>query len=141
MTADKWLLLPVVLHFFMVFAIGILMGRARIRGARLGQFKRADIINNSKGYPPGILKIGNNFDNQFQLPVSWYACVAFVLITAMTDAVLVGLSWLFLASRLTHAINQTGANTLPNRFYFYLVGYAALAAMWSWFALKYFVLA
>ncbi len=140
MTLEKWLLLPVVLHIVMVFVIGVLMGRARFRGGAEGKFKRADIINNSNGYPPDIKRIGDNFNNQFQLPMAWYACVAFVMITGTVDRGLVGLSWVFLVSRILHAANQIRVNTLPQRFYYYLVGYIALASMWLWFALNYFVI-
>jgi hypothetical protein len=141
MTLDKWLLLPVFLHFLMVFFIGALMGRARFRGGAEGRFKRSDIINNSNGYPADIKKIGDSFNNQFQLPVSWYSCVAFVMITGTADRFLVLLSWVFLVSRVMHAANHIGANTLPQRFYFYLTGFIALAAMWIWFSIRYFVIA
>ncbi len=139
MSTDKWLLMPVVLHFFLVVAIGGFMGNARFRSGAEGRFKRSDIINNSHGYPPDVKKIGDNFNNQFQLPVCWYACVAFVMITGVADVVLIALSWVFLGSRILHTINHTGVNTLPNRFYFYFVGFVALAIMWAWFAIRYFL--
>ncbi len=139
MTLEKWLLLPIVLHVMMTFAIGVLMGRARFRGGANREFKHSDIINNSNGYPQHIKKFGDNFNNQFQLPVFWYACVAFILITGTVDRLLVWLSWTFLVSRALHAINHVGANTLPQRFYFYLAGFIALIVMWLWFAARHFV--
>ncbi len=140
MTLEKWLLLPVVLHSVMVLVIGGMMGRARFRGGAEGKFKRSEIINNSNGYPPDIKKIGDNFNNQFQLPMLWYACVAFTMITGTVDRLLVALSWTFLVSRMLHTFNHVGANTLPARFYFYLVGFIALTVMWLWFTLRYFVI-
>jgi hypothetical protein len=140
LTYPQWLLLPVFLHFVMTFSIAVAMGRARFRGGAAGKFKRSDIINNSNGYPPDIKKIGDNFNNQFQLPVYWYACVAFVMITGTVDSMLIWLSWLFLGSRIMHAFNHIGANTLPQRYYFYLFGFVALGMMWLWFAAKYFVM-
>ena len=139
MALEKWLLLPVVLHIVMTFVIGVLMGRARFRGRAAGKFRKAEIINNSNAYPADIKKIGDNFNNQFQLPVSWYACVAFVMITGTVDRMLVWLSWVFLGSRVMHTVNHIGANTLPQRFYYYLIGFLALMVMWLWFALRHFV--
>ncbi len=140
MSFEKWLLLPVVLHVLMTFCIGGLMGRARFQGVRSGQVKRVDIVNNSKAWPDYILKIGNNFDNQFQLPMMWYACVAFVLVTGSVDRALVLLSWVFFGARAAHAIEHIGQNALPRRFYFYLVGFLVLILMWLWFAARYFVI-
>ncbi len=139
MTHEKWLLLPVFLHFFMLVAIGGFTGRARFRGVSSGRVKRADIRNNSKGWPDDILKFGNNFDNQFQLPPYWYMCVTLILLTGMTDKVLIILSWVFLAGRMVHSVEHLGANKLPRRFYFYLVGFAALTLMWLWFGIRFFV--
>lgn len=140
MTAEKLLLLPVIIHFFMTFAIAGMMGRARFTAVRSGRVKRSDIVNNSKAWPEDVLKIGNNFDNQFQLPMLWYACIGFALITGMVDTLLVVLAWVFLASRMAHSFVHVGGNTLPLRFYVYLAGFAVLMLMWLWFSLKYFVI-
>jgi hypothetical protein len=139
MSQEKWLLLPVFLHFFMMVVIGGKMGRARFEGVKSGRVKRADIVNNSKAWPDDISKIGNNFDNQFQLPPYWYLCVVLVLLTGMIDKVLIVLCWVFLGARVAHTIEHTGSNTLPRRFYFYLIGFGSLTVMWLWFAVRFFV--
>jgi hypothetical protein len=138
-TPEKWLLLPVFLHFFMLVVVGVVMGRARFAGVADGRVKRDAIYNNSKAWPDDILKIGNNFDNQFQLPPYWYFCVVLVLLTGMVDKVLIALSWVFLMARLLHTIEHTGSNSLRRRFYFYLIGFVALTVMWLWFAVRFFV--
>jgi hypothetical protein len=140
MSYEKWLLLPVVLHVVMTMLLGVYMGRARFRGVGDGRVQRQDIVNNTKAWPPDILKIGNNFDNQFQLPMSWYACVAFILITGSVSRFFVWLSWVFLVSRAMHAIEHIGSNIVQRRFVFYLVGYLVLTIMWVWFAISYFVI-
>jgi hypothetical protein len=139
LTYEKWLVLPIVLHFMMLAVLGGFMGRARFRGVSSGRVKRSGIVNNSKNWPDDILKFGNNFDNQFQLPVYWHICTVLILVTGITDWMLVWLSWVFLVSRVVHTVEHVGKNTLPRRFYFYLAGFAALLAMWLWFAARYFV--
>ncbi len=139
MNLEKWFLLPVFLHFVMVFVIAVMMGRARFEGVSSGRVKRADIVTNSNNWPDDILKISNNFNNQFQAPMLWYALTAFSLITKTVDPVLVGLSWIFLASRFAHSFIHLTSNKLPDRFYAYLVGVTVLGVAWLWFAYRYFV--
>jgi hypothetical protein len=140
-TLEKWFVLPLVLHFFVVFMLGAAMGRARFKAAGSGRVKQADILNNSRNWPDDVLKFGNNFTNQFEIPVIWYALTLLALVTNTVNATLVVFSWLFLVFRLAHTIEHIGPNTLPRRFYFYLGGFLSLAAMWTWFAICYFVLA
>jgi hypothetical protein len=140
LTAEKLILLPVVVHFLMTMALGIYMGRSRFHAVRSGRVKRSDVVNNSKAWPDDVLKIGNSFDNQFQLPMMFYAGVAFVLVTGKVDGVLVLLAWLFVGSRAAHGFVHAGRNVLPLRFYLYVSGLAFLMAFWLWFAFQYFVI-
>jgi hypothetical protein len=139
MTLEKWFLLPVVLHFFITLLIGVRMGRARFMAARAGHVTRAEILNNAQAWPPDVLKLSNNFNNQFQLPMMWYGLTAFVLVTHTADMALLVLSWAFLAARIWHTLVHMGSNTLPLRFYAYLAGFGVLMTMWAWFAFRYFM--
>jgi hypothetical protein len=139
MTLEQWALLPVVLHFFMTAAIAVIMGRKRFVAVRSGRTKRADILNNNNNWPDDVLKFSRNFDNQFQLPMLWYAVTAFALVVRLLDPVFVILSWVFFGSRVLHSYIHTGSNTLPMRFYVFLAGFMVLIAMWMWFALRVFV--
>jgi hypothetical protein len=138
MTLEKWFLLPVVLHFFMVFAIGGMMGRARFKAARSGRVKRDDVVSNNNNWPDDVRKFGSNFSNQFEVPMLWYALTAFVLITKLVDPVFVILSWMFLLSRGVHSFIHLTSNKLPDRFYAFLACFFVLAAAWVWFAIRYF---
>jgi hypothetical protein len=139
MTLEKWLLLPVFLHFVMVFVIAVMMGRARFKAVSSGRVKRSDILVNSNNWPDDILQISNNFNNQFQAPMLWYALTAFALITKVVDPVLIALSWIFLLSRVAHSAIHLTSNKLPDRFYAYLLGVTVLGIAWLWFAYRFFV--
>jgi hypothetical protein len=135
----KLFLAPVFLHVLLILVVGVASGRARFAGVRSGRVKRADILNTSANWPDDIRKIGNNLDNQFQLPTIWYGLTAIVLALGMVDWVLIALSWAFVAARYAHSYIHTGANTLPARFYVFLAGFIIVDAMWIWFALRVFV--
>lgn len=74
-------------------------------------------------------KIANSYASQFELPVIFYALVAFALITGKADAWMTGLAWLFLASRVVHAAIHIGPNIVAWRFPAFAAGLVALIAM------------
>jgi hypothetical protein len=81
-------------------------------------------------WPPAAEKRAANQRNQFELPVLFYAVVAFALITKGVDVVLLGLAWLFVVSRLAHAAIHVGPNRLRWRSPVFALGLLILAGMW-----------
>jgi hypothetical protein len=140
MTYTQAILLPVFLHFLLVTIVGIRMGRARFKSVSSGETKRADIVLDARKWPDHLRQISNNFDNQFQAPMAWYACVAFLIATGLVDKVQVVLAFGFLVSRLIHSFIHITSNKLPDRFYAFIAGLFCLCAMWAWFALRLYVI-
>lgn len=140
MSQTQLLLLPVFLHVLLIFVIAGRMGRARFRAVRGGGVKVSDIALDGAAWPDEVKKLANNYNNQFQLPVLWYAGVALLAVTGLADAVGVALSWAFLASRLVHSFIHTGGNVVYHRFQAFAAGMACLALMWAWFGLRLFVI-
>jgi hypothetical protein len=140
MTIEKWILFPVFLHFLLVSFLGARMGAARRNAVYAGTVKRDDIVLDDRKWPDSIRQISNNFNNQFQAPIAWYCCIAFLLITGLADGVQVFLAWGFLLARIAHSYIHIGSNRLPDRFYAFLVGLLFMSAMWVWFALRLYVI-
>ena len=133
-------LAPIFVHFALTSFVGVRTILARKQSVISGKTKLADIALNSANWPADVKKLGNNFDNQFDVPIMWYALCALILITAELDMAFVFLSWIFLISRLAHSWIHTGSNYVRYRMYAFLAGFAALAVMWVWFAIRlYFV--
>jgi hypothetical protein len=135
---EKLLVAPVFLHVFILAVLGLRTAMARRAAVVSGRAKLRDIALDSQKYPEDVLKLGRNFDNQFQVPLLWYAGVAFILIFSLADEVSVALSWLFLALRLVHSYIHTGVNAIRSRFGVFLAGFAAAFLMWMWLALRLF---
>lgn len=136
----KWLLLPAFLHVALVFFIGSRMGRARFRAARAGAVKVKDIAADNSRWPDAVRKIGNAYQNQFELPVLFYALLPLLIVTGAVDWVSVALAWLFTASRLVHAAIHIGPNIVIHRFRAFVFGFFVVAAMWAWFGIRlYFI--
>jgi hypothetical protein len=140
MSMEKLLVAPVILHVFFLAALGIRTALARRAAVISGRARLKDIALDSQKYPVDVLKLGRNFDNQFQVPLLWYAGVAFILIFSLADGASVALSWLFLALRLVHSYIHTGGNNVISRFGVFLAGFAAAFLIWAWLALRLFVI-
>lgn len=140
MTPLKLLLLPLFLHVLLVLWIGLRTVRARIASVKSGKVKLGEIATDNSAWPTEARKLSNNFDNQFDVPMLWYAACALIAATGLADAVGVFLSWLFLLLRVAHSVIHTGKNNVPRRMRVFLAGFAAVFMLWLWFGLRLFVI-
>jgi hypothetical protein len=79
---------------------------------------------------------GQQFQEQFELPVLFYAGTAFALVTRNVDMAMFLLAWIFVLSRLVHAAVHLGSNVIMWRGSAYLVGFAALVGLWGLLAVR-----
>lgn len=140
MTLVQWLVLPLILHVVLTFVVGSLNLQARIAAVKRGETRLKDIALDSSAWPQSARKYGNNFDNQFQVPMLAYAGVAILLATGLADAVSASLMWVFIVGRLLHTVVHTGKNDIRRRLSTFLLSYFAVAALWLWLAFRLFVI-
>ena len=140
MTQTQLLLLPAFVHVALVFYVLLRSGHGRVAAVRAGIVKSSEIDTNRNAYPEPIRNFSNNYQNQFELPLLYYAVLAFVMITGLVDTVLVTLSWAFVASRLAHSFVHTGVNVIATRFKIFTLGLVFLILLWVWFGLRLFVI-
>lgn len=139
MSLQQALLLPVFLHVLMTIGLAVASAMARRKALLAGRARVKEVVIDSRAFPDDVRKLGNNYDNQFQLPLFWYAGVAFTLILNAGDVVLVGLSWAFFVLRVGHSFVHVGRNQLVRRFYVFTAGAIVLTVYWLWLAFKVFV--
>ncbi len=132
-------LLPILVQVGLTFILLFRMGRSRLAHLRTGEVQVKDIALGERNWPKRILQLQNSYQNQFELPVLFYALVALALITRKADLVFVVIAWLFVASRLVHAYIHTTSNKIAWRFQSFVVGVLILAAMWVIFGIRIFV--
>jgi hypothetical protein len=134
------MLAPVFVHVALVIALVIATGRGRVAAVQAREVRLKDIALDSSKWPERLRKLGNNYQNQFELPVLFYAGVALLIATGLADGVTLILAWAFVASRLVHSFIHVGTNNVVHRLYAFGAGLAALAALWLWFALRLYVI-
>jgi hypothetical protein len=81
-------------------------------------------------WPDDAAKRAASYGNQFELPVLFYAVVAFALIAKGADLLMVILAWAFVLSRIVHAAIHIGPNRIRWRSPAFAVGFIILLVMW-----------
>jgi hypothetical protein len=140
MTIVQWLLLPAFLHVGWIYLIAARMGAAKRRAVNAGLVKLGDVALDNSRWPDDVRKINNNYNNQFELPVLFYAILPLMVLLVKVDWLQVTLAWVFLASRILHSVIHTGSNAIMQRGGAFVVGFVAIGLMWAWFGLRMFVI-
>jgi hypothetical protein len=129
-------LLPLFAQVALTFGLLGLTGYSRVSSVRRGETKVKDIALGQPNWPERITKIGNSYNNQFQLPVLFYAVVVLAYVLRKADLLFVILSWLFVATRLGHAYVHVTSNRVGRRFNAFAAGFAVLVVMWTMLAIR-----
>lgn len=126
------ILFPVLAQVVLTLGVLVAMGPARSQSMRdRGQnLTDEDVRIGQNTWSAQAVKVANNYANQFELPVLFYAVVAFALITSGVDILMFGLAWIFVLSRIAHAAIHIGPNVVKWRGVAFLVGFVALVLMW-----------
>ncbi len=125
---DQLLLAAVFAQMLLTLGLLIHMGVLRVAAVQARKVRISEITLGSDKYPDAARKAGNALNNQFQLPVMFYALVAILLIIDQTNIVQVYLGWAFVISRFIHAGIHITKNDLNLRFGVYLLGVFLLTA-------------
>jgi len=132
----QMVLLPVFVQVGLIFVLLFAMGFARLQSLKARELKISDIALGQNVWPERSRKVGNAFNNQFEMPILFFAITALALITKQTDLLFVVMAWLFVALRIAHAFVHTTSNHVPTRFNLYFAGCMVLMLMWIIFAFK-----
>lgn len=127
---------PAFAQFALTFAVLIAMGPARSKSMREKKHAFKDIALGEDIWSTQATKLANNYKNQFEMPVAFYAVCAFALITRNADATMIGLAWGFVAARMVHAFVHIGPNVVPVRGAVFLASVLVVAAMWVLLVLR-----
>lgn len=134
--SDAAMLGPVFAHVMLVFGLLLATGRGRVAAVKAGEVRLRDIALDSSKWPERLRKRANNYHSQFELPVLFHVLVALLVATGLGDLISLLLAWVFVASRLVHSFIHLGTNYPPHRLVAFAAGFAVLAAMWLWFAVR-----
>ncbi|MBI5131361.1 MAG: MAPEG family protein [Rhodopseudomonas palustris] len=132
----QMVLLPVFVLIGLTFALMLGMFWERRRALVSRETKIRDIALGQPNWPERATKVSNCYNNQFELPLLFYALIAIGLPLRRIDLVLVLLSWVFVVTRFAHAGIFVSSNDLGQRSSAWFAGALVLLAMWLYFALR-----
>ncbi len=129
--AQNLILLPVLAQVLLTVAVLIAMALARRRSLERRGASLSEAATAAEDFWDTQARMcANNYKNQFELPVLFYAVCAFALITRQVDTVFLGLAVVFVATRIAHAIVHLTFNDITWRGLTFLAGFVILVAMW-----------
>jgi hypothetical protein len=126
------ILYPVFVQVLLTLSVLGLLGIARTRAIRTMDRQRGnpELALGRAQWPEDATKRAANFRNQFEVPVLFYAVVAFALLTKGADGTMVVLAWLFVLTRIVHAAIHVGPNKVRWRTPAFALGFLIVAVMW-----------
>ena len=109
------ILYPVFAQIILTLVLLVAMAWGRRKVMLTPGFRWSDIALDSSRWPDDSRKVANCYGNQFELPVIFYVLCLIALMTGKADFLMVVLAWVFVASRVVHALIHTGPNIVPQR--------------------------
>jgi len=106
-----------------------LLGRVRLPLVAAGKVHVSAIALSRDPWPDREKRVSNAFDNQFQLPVLFYAAAGLAMFFVPTPFEVL-LAWAFVISRIAHAAIFVITNNVIHRFSAFTIGYAILVLFW-----------
>lgn len=130
----KAVLLPLFIQIALTFVLGFWMAAQRGPAVRRGEVDGRKIALREPNWPPHMLQVGNAYQNQFEIPVLFYALTILAVVTRQADLLFVVLAWVFVVFRILHAYVHVTDNHLGRRGMFFGVAAVTLSIMWLNFA-------
>lgn len=130
------ILAPLFVQVLLTLGIGFLLFTARASALRGRQVRWQQIALGEPAWPPEAMQRANAFRNQFELPVLFYVLTTVAIISKHADVLFVAMAWLFVLSRVAHAVVHVTSNHVPTRGMLYGIGGLVLIIMWLIFIFR-----
>jgi hypothetical protein len=131
-----FILLPLFVQVALTFGLLIWMIPLRQGDFARGVARPDNISLREPNWSPKTLQVGYCFSNQFELPVLFYVLMILLVLTRHADVLMVALAWVFVLSRIGHALVYTTNNKVKVRGAIYGIGALVLMVMWIVYAVR-----
>jgi hypothetical protein len=129
-------LLPLFVHVALTLGLLLWLGKLRRDDLKSGKVKVEQIALREPNWTVRTQQVVNCFANQFELPVLFYVLTILEIITHQADLIFLILAWVFVMTRLMHALVHTTSNMVMRRGAWYGFGAVALLVMWVIFMVR-----
>jgi hypothetical protein len=129
-------LLPLFVQVLLTFFVGFWLGWLRGVDLRDRVVRPSQIALREPNWSPRAMQASYSFSNQFELPVLFYVLTILVVLTRKADLIFVLLAWIFVVTRMFHALVHVTSNNVRVRGGIYGVGALVLFIMWVIFIIR-----
>lgn len=125
----KLILWPAIAQIILILIMYVVLAARKANAVRSGNVNLRDTALDNKAWPDAVLKVSNNIDNQFEIPIVFFVlCLLFHGI-AQVDIWVLSLAWAYVVSRYVHAYVHVNSNYVPLRLRIFTVGSVILLFM------------
>jgi hypothetical protein len=124
------ILLPIFVQVFVFFALIVIMGAARFKALGTKAVKPGDVALGEKAWPAKTQQISNALNNQFETPIYFFAAAILAVVLQVQDAVMLGAAWLYVVTRIVHALIYATSNAVAFRIPVFSLGAICILVMW-----------
>ena len=125
------LIYPMLALVLLTFGVAVVLFRARVRSVREGHTPVSYFRTFQGSQEPEFLaKPTRHFVNLFEVPTLFYAGCLAAMVVGVTDPLMVGLAWGYVAARLAHAVIHIRGNRVRHRLAAYSASWLFLLALW-----------
>jgi hypothetical protein len=129
-------LLPLFVQVLLTFTLLGILAVRRQRMFRQREMHPQDLAVRGAREPLPVAQVAGSYQNQFEIPVLFYALVILALFTRKADLVFVIMSWIFVLARLAQAAIHVGPNIVRLRGLAFAVSMLVLLIMWIIFIIR-----
>ena len=123
------ILYPVFVLVLLTFVMIGWMAKERYAAMDRGEVK-ADIPGARPVFAGRAGQVSNAYHNLLELPVLFYAVVAYAMQTDGDNGLMILLAWIYVAFRIAQALIHATYNKIPHRFMAFLGSAITLGIMW-----------
>jgi hypothetical protein len=128
-------LLPLFVEVLLTLVLLLWLVELRRRDFK-GNVRPSQVALREPNWSKRTLQVGYCFSNQFELPVLFYVLTILEIDTHHADMVFLILAWVFVLTRVMHALVHTTSNIVPRRGAWYGFGAVALIVAWLIFIVR-----
>ncbi len=125
------LILPMATYVLYMWLLAILNFRVRVGAVRSGKMSHKFFKAFSGEASDRVIIVGRHYDNQFQLPMLFFAVLIAFLACDVGNWWTVGLAWAFIATRFVHSFVHLGSNRIQRRVLAFAAGWLVVLALWA----------
>ncbi len=119
---NNYIFIPVLMQVALTLWLYIYLAIAKSQAVKLGEVNEDRRALHDDAWPDRVLQINNCIRNQFEVPVLFYVLIGIVWVVGGINIFVHIAAWIFVLSRIGHAVVHTGSNYVPLRRKLFVAG-------------------